>query len=106
MHGRRIRDAGDARRCLAAAEASGMARAQWARANGVDARSLNLWRINLARGRTARPEVGSRLVELVAAHSTGTATAYTVRCGDFAIEVPADFDDQALGRLLTLVAAC
>jgi hypothetical protein len=83
-----------------------MARAQWARANGVEARSLNAWRINLARGRAAKPEGRTRMVELVAPPSTGTVTVYTVRCGDFAIDVPADFDDQALERLLSLVAAC
>lgn len=38
---RKVRDAADAEACLAAAESSGMARAAWAHANGVNARSLN-----------------------------------------------------------------
>jgi hypothetical protein len=50
MSQRKIRTADDARACLAAAQASGLPRAAWARAHGIDARSLNAWRLNLARG--------------------------------------------------------
>ena len=46
---RKVRGARDARACLAAAAESGLSRREWARSNGVNARSLNAWRLNLAR---------------------------------------------------------
>lgn len=46
---RKIEDEREARRSLAAAEAAGGTIKQWARANGVDGRSLNAWRMNLER---------------------------------------------------------
>lgn len=70
MGKRKIRDEADARACVAAAEASGRDLARWARAEGVDGRSLHAWSMNLGLGarrrrrKSARPsEV--RLVELV-----------------------------------------
>ena len=51
MQLRRVRDASDADVCLAQAEASGLQRAAWARAHGVSARSLNMWRLILERQR-------------------------------------------------------
>lgn len=101
MPGRRIRDERDARACLDAVDASGMGRAEWARANGVEPRSLNAWRVNLTR--TDRGRRG--MLELVAATRRTSAT-YTVRCGAFAIDVTADFDEQVLARLLAVVAGC
>ena len=62
-HGRKIRDADEALRALDAIARSGADRVAWARANNIDARSLNAWRVNLSRGRSASP---LRLVELVA----------------------------------------
>jgi hypothetical protein len=79
-----------------------MARAAWARAHGVDARSLNAWRLTLER----RLERGStRFVELVPLMSA-RSPVYRVRCGDFVVETETDFDDESLLRLLRLVAAC
>jgi hypothetical protein len=99
---RKIGNEEEARRCLAAAAASGRTRTEWARARGIDARSLNAWRINLEgaqRGRTPR------LVELVAATPARTAS-YRVRFGGFEVETAGDFDDDGLRRLLRLVASC
>jgi transposase-like protein len=47
--GRRIEDEGEAQRCLLAAKRSGQNAGEWARAHGVDGRSLNAWRMNLGR---------------------------------------------------------
>jgi hypothetical protein len=47
VQGRKIRDEADAKVCLAAARAVGGNRATWARTHGVDARSLNAWRVAL-----------------------------------------------------------
>lgn len=102
MAGRKIRDERDARECLDAVEQSGMERAVWARANGVDARSLNAWRLNIDR---PRPEIDAlRIVELVP--QSTRAAWFRVACGPFVVEVPTDFDDNALARLLGVVAAC
>jgi hypothetical protein len=111
MEGRKIRDAGDARRCLAAAEASGQPRAGWARENGIDARSLNAWHINLNRGRPPRPgprqpvpaRGGLRLVELLAAPAPAAPVTYRVRCGVFEVDVPGEIDEVRLGQLLRVV---
>lgn len=94
---RKVRNDEDARICLEAAAASGLPRADWARRNGVDARSLNAWRVNLERERP-------RLVELV---PNRPATArYTVRYGDFEVEVDDQFEADVLRRLLEVVASC
>ena len=61
MERRKIRDAADAADCLAAAAALGQAPTPWARANGVDARSLNAWRV----GPPKRGPARVALVELV-----------------------------------------
>jgi hypothetical protein len=101
--GRKVRDAVEAAELLDAAEASQMERADWARTNGIDARSLNMWRLNLGRHRQEPPSL--RLVELVAA--TGVPrTPLVVRCGPFAVEVGADMDEELLRRVLATVASC
>ena len=93
---RKVRNDEDARNCLKAVEASRLPRAVWARRNGVDARSLNAWRVNLERDRP-RP----RLVELVA--SRPVTARYTVRFGDFEVEVDEQFEADVLRRLLEVV---
>lgn len=100
MAGRKIADAADARRCLAACASSGGSRVEWARRHGVDARSLNMWRLNLG-----QREVRPRLVELVPTATRSTAP-FVVRLGELAVDVPADFDSDALRRLLAVVAPC
>ena len=108
MAGRKIRDARDARQCLEDAAGSGLGRAAWARAHGVDARSLNAWRLNLARSdgpSAAEPSPTLCMLELVPTTPRSEVT-YRVRCGAFEVEVDADFDDHVLGRLLRVVGAC
>ena len=100
MAGRKLSHAAEARECLAAASASGRSRADWAQEHGVDARSLNAWRLNLAR---ARPPTPMRLVELVA---SAAPPPVTVRCGAFEVVVPTHFDDEHVARVLRLVAGC
>lgn len=104
MAGRKVRDADEARACLAAVAASHLTLAQWARSRGLDGRSLNLWKVNLTRpGPAVPPDL--RLVELVAAEPAPHAR-YAVRVGDFAVEVGDTFDDGVLRRLLRVVASC
>jgi len=102
MAGRKIFDAEDARTCLTEAARSGEHRARWARAQGIDPRSLNAWRINLERA-VGTPRSMPRLVELV---RRVAPSVVSVRCGPFTVEVGDDFDDQLLARVLCVMAAC
>ncbi len=103
MEPRKIRGAADARACLTAVAESGQERAAWARAHHVNARSLNAWRLNLARAGD-RPLCPLRLVELVV-HDTPAPTPYRVRCGAFEVEVAGAIEEDRLVRLLRVVAA-
>lgn len=108
MAGRKIATEAEARACLDEVARVDGDRAAWARARGLDGRSLNAWRINLARRdrRRADPPV-LRVVELVPAEvAVHAAPTYRVGCGVFAVEVPADFDDDVVARLLRVVARC
>jgi hypothetical protein len=109
MPGRKITDESDAHACLEAAAASGLTRAGWARAHGVDARSLNAWRVNLerrSRGQGTRSEL--RLVELVSQEPCGPPTGSGVRLvmGELVVEVDRGFDQGTLLAVLDVVAAC
>jgi len=107
MAGRKIRDEGDARACLAAMEASELRPSDWSQAHGIDGRSLNAWRLKLRRSAAVQGPV--RLVELVAAESTATSgrdERYLVRSGRFTVEVGERFQDDTLLRLLRVVASC
>lgn len=123
---RKITDEGEARRCLAAARKTGERAGAWARAHGIDGRSLNAWRINLARrgsgstsARTAtrppaamvvRPRLGQRaaLVELIpAARPSAIGRArYTVYVGEVRVEVGDDFASETLRRIVEVLRAC
>jgi transposase-like protein len=89
---------------LDAVASSGQSRAEWARTHGVMPRSLNMWRLILARRRHGAQPV-LRLVE-VAAIPTPPAPVYAVRVGEFRVEVEDDFADATLRRLLAVVASC
>lgn len=102
---RKIRDEADARSCLAAVRLAGGDRVGWARAQGVDARSLNAWRVALER-RGSRPSAGSaRLVELVP-----TSPSHSGRCVVDLGAVRIEFDDscstETLQRLVRALRAC
>jgi hypothetical protein len=104
---RKVRDADDAICCLNASTTSGEDRARWARRHGIDPRSLNAWRVNLARvGRVPAVAV-PRLVELVPESPAVEERArYRVLCGGLAVEVDERFDEHVLRRLLAVVASC
>ena len=109
MPGRKIADETDAHACLEAAMRSGLPRAEWARAHGVDARSLNAWRLNLERrsaGVAEPPEL--RLVELVseAAPRQPVGSGVHLVLGDLVVEVDRGFDAGTLARVLDVAAPC
>jgi hypothetical protein len=76
----------------------------WARANGIDARSLNAWRVNLIR---EDPPAESRLIELVPTQPhIAASSCYRVRRGQLVVEVDDDFNEDVLYRLLGVVLSC
>ena len=109
MAGRKILDREDAAKCLEAAGRSGLGRSEWARANGVDGRSLNAWRVSMERA-SRKSQVRDQKVHLVELVPTLAEpkpdTRYVVRCGVLAVEVDAYFDDFTLARLLRVVTSC
>lgn len=100
---RKIRDADEARACLAEADASGLTRAAWAREHAVDARSLNAWRLNLERRDRRFGEL--HLVELVPTAPMPSAR-YRIHHREFVVELDERFDDAVVARLLAVVATC
>ena len=114
--GRKITDEHEARRCLAAAARRGQRAGAWAQANGIDGRSLNAWRMNLARRAAPRAARGlpavrmaprTALVELVPAPTAVSPTArYTVCVGAWRVEVGDDFTPATLRRLVEVLRGC
>lgn len=109
MAARKVRDEADARMLLDAAERSGEPRARWCQSAGVDARSLNAWRLNLARrsgSRSNKAPVG--LVELVLSEPSSRPSPNVVRIhhGAFVVEVDATVNPEALVGVLWAVCRC
>lgn len=114
---RKIRDEEDARACIEAVEAAGGDVGAWARAHGVDGRSLNRWRFNLARrGHSTRGAGASRrvaaisaplqLVELVPTAPVRETARYVVRVGDVELELDDGFLDETLRRIVGVLRSC
>ena len=109
MAGRKVFNEQDARRCLAAVKSSRVDLGTWARAHGVDGRSLNLWRANLARRGTVRVRAGApKLVEVVVAATLARdpRAPFVLRISGVELEVSASFDEGALRRLVGLLKSC
>lgn len=113
---RKITDEHEARRCLAAAMRRGQRVGAWAQANGVDGRSLNAWRMNLARRAAPRATPGrsavrmvprTALVELIPTLPAASATArYAVCVGAWRVEVGDDFTPATLRRIVEVLRGC
>lgn len=105
MRRRKIKDEADARACLAAVRSGGGDGVAWSRAHGVDARSLNAWRVNLGRSSKSAKVTELALVELVPPPS-GARARYVLDLGAARLE----FDDlcsaDTLRRVVTAVRAC
>lgn len=107
MAGRRIINEADARRCLAAVGASRSGLSDWARAHGIDGRSLNLWRVNLSRrGQARRAAPVPRMVELVPVGAPPSASLYVLRVDGVELEVGHSFDEASLVRLVRVLKSC
>ena len=112
-HGRKVHDEGEARRCLAAARRAGQAAGEWARAHGIDGRSLHAWSVNLAGRRTSERSLHTpasfahELVELVPEESCGgPAARYVLVVGDARLEFGDDASASTLRRVLEALRTC
>jgi hypothetical protein len=117
--GRKIEDERDAVRCLRAAERRGLSAGDWAKAHGVDGRSLHAWQMNLARrgtsmpprrrkARSKAPPMAHALVELVpaavpTAHGAGR---YVLVAGGARVEFDDAVSVATLRRVLEVLLSC
>ena len=122
MSRRKIEDEAEARRCLLAIEREGWDIRTWARAHGVDGRSLHAWRVNLSRWSGRKPEHRERepaaattangLVELVPSRPARNASSrsemgrYVLAIGDACVEFGDDFSEPALRRIIGVLRSC
>ena len=105
---RKVPNAETAQLWLEAARRSGLTRVEWCAQAGVDARSLQAWRVTLER-RAARPPL--QFVEVVARADARVAPPpapppLRVQLLDVVIEVKAGFNTHALAEVLRVVRAC
>jgi hypothetical protein len=117
---RKVVDEREARALLAKVARSGADLVAVARAHGVDGRSLNAWRYNLARGaRPPRELVGAAsrrprragLIELVPTEvrdrpPPGGAARYTLRVGGAELEFGDDARAETLRQVLEALRSC
>lgn len=107
LHGRPVRDEADARALLAAIATSRVPLARWCEENDVNRWSLYHWRSKLDQQDRAGHRPALRLAEVdLPAPRPPAAPLSIVLPGGLRVEVPADFDEDALLRLLRVVAAC
>lgn len=117
--GRKIEDEREALRCLRAMEREGLSAGEWARAHGIDGRSLRAWKMNIGRRgapvrrRKLRPKAGGArhaLIELVpaatpAVHGAG-AGSYVLEVGGARVEFGDDVSVATLRRVLEALRSC
>ncbi len=107
---RKVRDEQEARVLLEELRSSGLGMVEFCARAGVDGRSLNCWRFNLERkgagdvGVTP-PPAAMRFLEVVGVQPPARRAVYRLRLSRVVIEVNDDFDEDALGRLLSVVSA-
>ena len=104
--GRKIASEEEARRCFAAAKAARTELGPWARAHDIDGRSLNAWKVNLAKRGVRRRANTARLIELVPRGARVSPSRYVVRVGNVVLELGDDFNEQVVRRLVALLKSC
>jgi len=105
--GRKVRDASEAEKLLAAWSRSGVPMATWCAARGINWYSLSAFK-GWPR-RKPRPTATFLEVEVQAApvrHVPASASRYRVVLGERIVEVDSDFEEQVLRRLVRAVEAC
>jgi hypothetical protein len=117
--GRKIEDEREALRCLRAAERKGVSAGEWARAHGVDGRSLHAWQMNIARRGTSAPlrrrkkfanakPAARALVEIVPAAMPAVSGLgrYALVVGSARVEFGDDVVVATLRRVLEALRSC
>ena len=104
MELRKIAGEAEARRALAAVTTSGKGLGAWARAHGIDGRSLHAWKLALSRRGTKAGRPG--LVELVPAAKVEPPARYAIRVGKVAFEFGDDAREETLRRVLLALRSC
>ena len=106
---RKVRDERDARTLLEEADRSGLSLSEFCAQAGVDGRSLNCWRVNLHRSgaanRLASAPEPLRFLEVVSRQISAARATYRVSIAKLVIEVGDDFQEDTLGRLLSVAAS-
>jgi len=116
---RKIEDEREAARCLRAAEEKGVSAVEWARAHGIDGRSLRAWQINIARRGTTSPRKRRKalsratpavhaLVELVPGVTSAAPGPgrYALVVGSARVEFGDDVSVATLRRVLEVLRSC
>ena len=109
---RKVQNEREARALLAKVKAAGVDLGAWARAHGIDGRSLHAWYRNLSRrGRSApsrgRPRAAAlRVVEIVGPPATSAGGRYVVRVAGAEVELDDAFEEETLRRILTVLRSC
>ena len=104
MQRRKIANEAEARKALSAVARSGAGIGAWARAHGIDGRSLHAWDMAFARRGTRMKR--KALVELVAASAAVSSARYAIRVGGFSFEFSDDAREETLRRVLAVLRAC
>ena len=116
--GRKIDDERDALRCLHEVARAGLSVGEWARAHGIDGRSLHAWRIAIARrgvaGRRRKAQAKPKraehaLVELVPAPRAvqlEEAGRYVLVIGAARVEFGDDVSVATLRRVFEALRSC
>jgi hypothetical protein len=116
--GRKIEDELEARRCLLAASRGGLSAGEWARAHGIDGRSLHAWQMNLERRGTSTPSRRRKrkaaatraLVELVpaspAVSGDGGGGRYVLEITGARVEFGDDVSVATLRRIVEALRSC
>lgn len=105
---RKVRDERDAHTLLREQASSGLSVPEFCERAGVDGRSLNCWRVNLERSgavNTVSSPPPMRFLEVVSAETPIARPVYRVSIGELVIEVGDDFQEDTLGRLLSVAAS-
>lgn len=113
---RKIKDELEARQCLLAAKRAGQRPGEWARAHGIDGRSLHAWKVNFERGRTRAPvarrarearPIASALVELVPRAAVATSCRrYVLEVNGARLEFGDDVVVDTLRRVVSVLRSC
>lgn len=114
MAGRKIGDAAEARRLVAAARRKGQSIGEWVKGRGIDGRSLQAWKMTFERElgsprprRTFARVKAKALVELVPNAAVASRTAkYVIERNGARLEFGDDAAEDTLRRVLVVLRSC